>query len=166
MTSVVPERALRRPSVHPSTTPLSLAERTVAADTRWLRRLGRRLLLLDAVIVTVSLGTALGFVFGPRYQGMSIGTEWANIRPSSYLVLGPALAVAWTLFLLVTRTYDGRILGVGGDEYRRVVRASVYFWGLVAVACYKTQFQCSRLAMGLAFVIGAVLLLLGRWSAR
>ena len=50
---------------------------------------------------------------------------------------------------MLTRTYDGRILGVGGDEYRRVVRASVYFWGLVAVACYMTKFQFSRLALGL-----------------
>ncbi len=166
MTSVVPERALRRASSDPSPAPLSLAEHAVAADTRWLRRLGRRLLLLDAVLVTTAIGAALGYVFGPTYKGLSIDSELANIRPSSYLVLGPALAVAWTAFLLVTRAYDGRFLGVGGDEYRRVIRASVYFWGLVAVACYMTKFQFSRLAMGLAFLLGTGLLLVGRWSAR
>jgi exopolysaccharide biosynthesis polyprenyl glycosylphosphotransferase len=166
MTSVVPERASARPLVDTSPSPVSLAGRAVVSDTRWLRRLGRRLFLLDAVLVTTALGVSLGIVFGPGYKGLSIGTELANLRPSSYLVLGPALAVAWTLFLQVTRTYDGRILGVGGDEYRRVVRASVYFWGLVAVACYMTKFQFSRLAMGLAFLIGTALLLIGRYSAR
>ena len=49
--------------------------------------------------------------------------------------------------LVATRTYDARVLGVGGDEYRRVVRASVYFWGLVAIASYMTQFELSRFVL-------------------
>lgn len=166
MTSVVPERALRRDSLATAPSSLALAEPGAVADTRWLRRLGRRLLLLDAVLVTTAVAAALGYVFGPSYKAISIDSELANIRPSSYIVLGPALAVAWTAFLFITRTYDGRVLGVGGDEYRRVVRASVYFWALVAVACYMTKFQFSRLVMGLAFLLGTGLLLLGRWSAR
>ena len=165
MTSVVPERALRRALDTPPS-PVSLVGRSIVADTRWLRRLGRRLLILDAVLVFASVATALGIVFGPADREVSIGSELADLRFSSYLVLGPALAAAWTLFLLWTRTYDGRILGVGGDEYRRVVRASVYFWGLVAVACYMLRFQFSRLSLALAFAIGTVLLLLGRWGAR
>ena len=169
MTSVVPDgdvaqqapaRAVDRPQV------LTLADHATVSDTRWLRRLGRRLLLLDALLVTVAIGLALGYVFGPSDKAVSITSELGNVRPTSYLVLGPALAVAWTLFLLLTRTYDGRILGVGGDEYRRVVRASMYFWGLVAVICYMNRFQFSRLAFGLSFLVGTALLLLGRWAAR
>lgn len=169
MTSVVPEGDLRR-ATHTRSEDrpvvLSLAERAVASDTRWLRRLGRRLLLLDALLITAAIGLALGYVFGPSYKAISITSELGNLRPTSYLVLGPALAVAWTLFLLFTRTYDGRILGVGGDEYRRVLRASVYFWALVSVVCYMNRFQFSRLALGLSFTIGTGLLLLGRWGAR
>ena len=187
MSSVAPEDALRQglpvrddptqtpsqrqphgPAERPADRPVvvSLADRAVASDTRWLRRLGRRLLILDAVLVTLAIGIALGWVFGPGYKAISITSEVANIRPTSYLVLGPALALAWVLFLLIIRTYDGRILGVGGDEYRRVVRASMYFWGLVAVVCYMNRFQFSRLAFGLSFMIGTALLLLGRWAAR
>jgi len=128
--------------------------------------LGRRLLILDGVVIFASVAVALGIVFGPLDRSVSIGSELDNLRPTSYLVLGPALAAAWTLFLLWTRAYDGRILGVGGDEYRRVVRASVYFWGLVAVGAFMMRFQFSRLTLGLAFVIGTFLLLLGRWGAR
>ena len=170
MTSVVPDgniAAQRTPNRAPDLPQLrSLADHAVASDTRWLRRLGRRLLILDALLVTVSIALALGYVFGPNDKLVSITSELDDVRLTSYLVLGPLLAVAWTLFLLLTRTYDGRILGVGGDEYRRVVRASIYFWGLVAVVCYMNRFQFSRLALGLSFGIGTLLLLLGRWAAR
>ena len=89
-----------------------------------------------------------------------------DIELTSYLVIGPLLAVAWVAMLAVTRTYDGRVLGVGGDEYRRVVRASVYFWGLVAIASYMIQFELSRFVLAVAFVAGTLLLLVGRWGAR
>ena len=174
MTSVAPDddvrRADRAPTLErPVVVPLperSPADLAAASDTRWLRRLGRRLLILDAVLVTIAVAVALGYVFGPSDKAISITSEMANPRLTSYLVLGPVVAVAWPLFLLFTRTYDGRILGVGGDEYRRVIRASMYFWALVAVVCYMTRFQFSRLAFGLSFVIGTALLLLGRWVAR
>jgi exopolysaccharide biosynthesis polyprenyl glycosylphosphotransferase len=167
VTSVVPERAtLRRPTVVDSPPRLTVSQPAVAPDTTWLRRLARRLFLLDAVVVTLSVGLALGVVFGPTDRRTSIATEWDNFGPTSYLLLGPAVAVAWALLLIVTRTYDGKILGVGGDEYRRVVRASVYLWGMVAVASYMTKFDFSRKALGLAFVIGTVSLLLARWGAR
>ncbi len=167
MTSVLPDRVRSRtPVVEPPRSFLSVTGSTGAIDRRWLTRLSRRLFLLDAVIVSVSVAVALGVVFGPSDKTVTIGGEWQNLRPSSYLVLGPAVAAAWAFALLLTRTYEGRVLGVGGDEYRRVVRASVYFWGLVAVAAYMTKFQFSRQALGLAFVMGTGLLLVGRWAAR
>ena len=83
---------------------LSISDIPLARVLWWLRRLGRRLLLLDAVLVTTAIGIALGWVFGPSYKAISITSEVANVRPSSYLVLGPALALAWVLFLLITRT--------------------------------------------------------------
>jgi exopolysaccharide biosynthesis polyprenyl glycosylphosphotransferase len=167
VTSVVPERAARdRVAVVDAPPRLTLTGPAAARDTRWLRRLATRLFLLDAVVVMASVALALGIVFGPTDRRTSIATEWENFGPTSYLLLGPVVAVAWTVMLLVTRTYDGKILGVGGDEYRRVARASVYFWGLVAVISYMTKFDFSRKALGLSFLIGTLGLLLARWGAR
>jgi exopolysaccharide biosynthesis polyprenyl glycosylphosphotransferase len=167
MTSVLPERTSRDvPLVEPPRSSLAANGVSGVADRRWLRRLARRLFLLDSVIVTASVAAALGIVFGPSDTSVSIASEWESLGSTSYLVLGPVVALSWVLFLVLTRAYDGRILGVGGDEYRRVARASVYFWGLVAVASYMTKFQFSRQVLGLAFVIGTVLLVLGRWGAR
>jgi exopolysaccharide biosynthesis polyprenyl glycosylphosphotransferase len=92
--------------------------------------------------------------------------SFTDIELTSYLVIGPVLAVAWVAMLIGTRTYDGRVLGVGGDEYRRVVRASVYFWGLVAIASYMIQFELSRFVLACAFTAGTLMLLLARWAAR
>jgi exopolysaccharide biosynthesis polyprenyl glycosylphosphotransferase len=47
-----------------------------------------------------------------------------------------------------------------------VARASVYFWGLVAIASYMVQFELSRFVLATAFLSGTALLLLGRWCAR
>ena len=170
MTSVLSEHGLaREPVVEPPRSFLAMAAGGPVADRRWLRRLGRRLFLLDAALVTGSVATALGIVFGPSDEMVTITSELQRVQQlhfTSYALLGPVVAVAWSLFLVLTRAHDGRILGVGGEEYRRVVRASVYFWGLVAVASYLTRFQFSRAAFGIAFVLGTSLLVLGRWAAR
>ena len=172
MTSVVPERATARsleviPSLRDVPRPM------IAAYTRWLRRLGRRLLLLDAVVVAASVASVLVWryvlladTFEHHAARLSTPHSFADVRFTSYVVLGPLLALAWVAMLAATRTYDGRALGVGGDEYRRVARASVYFWGLVAIASYMVQFELSRFVLASAFLTGTALLLLGRWSAR
>jgi exopolysaccharide biosynthesis polyprenyl glycosylphosphotransferase len=172
MTSVVPERATAR-SLEVIPALRDEARPTIAADTRWLRRLGRRLLLLDAVVVAASVASVLVWryvlladTFEHHAARLSTPHAFADVRFTSYVVLGPLLALAWVGMLAATRTYDGRALGVGGDEYRRVARASVYFWGLVAIASYMVQFELSRFVLATAFLSGTALLLLGRWSAR
>jgi len=171
MASVVPERAAAaRVEVVPSR---GQRGRTVPADTRWLRRLGRRLWILDSTLVVMTVTavlvvrfTTLSTRFGREPSRIAFPESWGDVRLSSYLVVGPALVIAWGAMLRATRAYDARVLGVGSEEYRRVARASVYFWGLVAIASYMTQFELSRFVLGFAFLIGTFLLLLGRWTAR
>lgn len=172
MTSVVPERAQGR-VLDLTTSSLRLAGTPTAADTRWLRTLSRRLVLLDSALVVFAVTaalvvrfTALAEAFGRQQSQISLPKTLADVELSSYVVVGPLLAVAWVAMLFATRTYDARVLGVGGDEYRRVVRASVYFWGLVAVASYMAQFELSRFVLAVTFAVGTFLLLVGRWSAR
>src|SRR4051794_34589069 len=54
MTSVVPARAHAR-SVEGAASAGVAAHPSLVADTRWLRRLSRRLQLLDAVVVAVTI---------------------------------------------------------------------------------------------------------------
>jgi exopolysaccharide biosynthesis polyprenyl glycosylphosphotransferase len=172
MTSVVPERTVVRP-LEVAPYPRLASRPTVVADTRWLRTLSRRLVLLDAAVVALTVAgvlavrfTALADRFGRERSRISFPSSLSEVHLSSYLVIGPLLAVAWVAMLVATRTYDARVLGVGGDEYRRVVRASVYFWGLVAIASYMTQFELSRFVLAVTFAMGTFLLLFSRWLAR
>ena len=165
MTSVVPERAAARTTLEVTPSPRQ-AGKPVLADTRWLRRLGRRLLLLDTLVVGVAVAGTLLVRFLPAGHDFPMPGSFTDIELSSYVVIGPVLAVAWVGMLVATRTYDGRVLGVGGDEYRRVVRASVYFWGLVAIGSYMIQFELSRFVLAFAFSVGTLMLLLARWAAR
>jgi exopolysaccharide biosynthesis polyprenyl glycosylphosphotransferase len=181
MTSVVPERDLARPELRLAA-PATWSGLEVASDTRWLRRLGRRLFLLDAVLVTIAVASTLlirynlldrNLIIGngtlsqflgqlPFFSDVSVGPR----RLSVYVLVGPLLAMAWTVLLVFTRAYDGKVLGVGGDEYRRVARASVYFWGLVAIASYMAKFELSRFVLAMSFLLGTFMLLAGRWGAR
>ena len=164
MTQVAPESVRTELRI---ASPLTWSGPTVAAQTKWLTRLSRRLFVLDAVVVTVAIAVSLGIRFGTVRENLaSPMAAIERLHPSSYVVIGPLLAASWAFLLLVTRTYDGRVLGVGGDEYRRVVRASVYFWGLVAIVCYMTQFQLARGFLAIAAPLGTAMLLLARWTAR
>ena len=104
MTSVVPDGVLRLESgaqaaERPTLAPDPAATPYPPSDVRWLRRLSRRLALLDALVVTASVALALGIVFGPTDRRISIVGELEHLTLTSYLLLGPALAVAWSLSL-------------------------------------------------------------------
>ena len=92
MTSVVPERALARTIEGTASTRLA-ARPSLVADTRWLRRLSRRLLLLDAVVVAVTVTvslvvrfTALAEPFGRERSRIALPERLSDIDLSSYLV--------------------------------------------------------------------------------
>ena len=134
----------------------------VAACGSWTRAL----VVLTVTAVLVVRFTTLSARFGREPSRIAFPESLGDVRLSSYLVVGPLLVIAWGAMLRATRAYDARVLGVGSEEYRRVARASVYFWGLVAIASYMTQFELSRFVLGFAFLVGTFLLLLGRWTAR
>ena len=71
-----------------------------------------------AVVTAAILGGYLA-----RFQGAPSGTD------VPYLAVCIELVVLWMLLLLWTRCYDGRVLGYGAEEYRRVASASLKLAG-------------------------------------
>lgn len=59
-----------------------------------------------------------------------------------------------------------RILGAGSEEYKRVVAASAWLFGFVAVVSYALRIDTARGFVGLAFPAGVLGLLIGRWLIR
>jgi exopolysaccharide biosynthesis polyprenyl glycosylphosphotransferase len=68
-----------------------------------------------------------------------------------YLLLSLALPVLWIAALGLAGGYDTRFIGVGSDEFRRVLNAGIFLTGAVAVAAYASK---SDLARG--YVLGAL----------
>ncbi|MBT2502647.1 sugar transferase [Curtobacterium sp. ISL-83] len=81
-------------------------------------------------------------------------------------VVAPVIVLLWMVLLGVFRTRDPRIAGVGSDEYRRLLTASLITGGLVGVVAYAAQIDLARGYVAVAFPLGILLLALGRQRLR
>ncbi|HEY1644182.1 MAG TPA: sugar transferase [Streptosporangiaceae bacterium] len=86
--------------------------------------------------------------------------------PPFYLLLSLTLPVLWVVALGLAGGYDTRFIGVGSDEFRRVLNAGIFLTGAVAVAAYASHTDLAR-----GYVLGALpavtlLSLLARFVVR
>ena len=145
-----------------STAPPSRPESATIDDhashrARWHKSFAHHLFLTDlAVLLGAALiGAAIRF-------GVESDVRTAGPISLTYWTFGAFLAVGWSIALQAYRTRDARILGDGFEEYRRLVRASVTYFGLVAILSLIFKFDSSRGYLAITFPLGLVGLLLGR----
>ncbi len=67
-----------------------------------------------------------------------------DTQDSAYIWLGLALPVLWLAALELAGGYDERFVGVGSDEFRRVVQAGVCMTAVVAIFSYATKTEVAR----------------------
>lgn len=117
----------------------------------------RAIVVLDATILGLAvLGGYFARFGGDEPRGSDI----------PYVVVAPALVLAWLLSLKVQRCYDDRVLGYGADEYRRVTSASLRLAGAVAITGYIADVGVSRGFLGISFAVGTIGLVVARFGAR
>ena len=141
-----------------------LAERgsrtTAARPSRALQYLPVSAFLLDlGAIVVACVAAVLG------RNDLALFDETANVTGSATLV-APFLAAGWLTMIATLGGYRGDVFGAGPDEFKRVLRATASGTALVGVGCYLMKFQLSRGFFVLVFLVGAVLLVLGRLALR
>jgi exopolysaccharide biosynthesis polyprenyl glycosylphosphotransferase len=159
-----PERSSRYPS---NVVPLRgrPADRGAAANTadvtQWRQSYRRRVFAVDAVIIIAALALAqVG-----RFE--ILGTEASgHVSWQRGTALSVALAVTWLIALSVLQSRDISLVGVGSEEYRRVVSATAWVFGLAAVASLILQTQLSRGYLLIALPVGVLGLLIGRHVNR
>lgn len=127
----------------------------------WQKRYARKLVVIDAFVVIWALVGAYVVRFGVNSDDEAI-----NNLDAAYVVLSVALAIAWWLMLGIWGTRESRVLGIGAEEYKRVVAASAWLFGFVAVISYALKIDTARGFVGLAFPVGAVGLVAARWMVR
>lgn len=156
---------------HPSTT--SAGSMSSSASATWsstshrdkpqLRRDPLRVYATRAVVwdlLAVTAASAIGFIL-----------RWTvpynlNISDSTYVFFALVVVVSWFVVLVLRGAYDTRILGVGSEEFKRIVGASAMVFGAIAVVSFALKLDLSRGFVLITFTVGMLLLLIVRWILR
>ena len=121
-----------------------------------LRVYATRAIVWDVIAVLVAGVT--GFVL--RWA-IPAGVQWSD---PTYVSLAAIVVIAWLSVLVLRGAYDTRILGVGSEEFKRVVGATAVVFGAVAVFAFAFKIDLSRGFVIITALTGLALLLAVRLS--
>ena len=117
-----------------------------------------RLIVTDSIMISISIG--VGLLISSR------ATEWA-INPTFAIYGTPVvIGILWLVLLLVRGSYDRRIIGLGTEEFRRVVSATLVLFAVVAGLSYLIRADISRAYAFASLPLGLILIGISRFSWR
>ncbi|MHA7269808.1 sugar transferase [Arthrobacter sp. HLT1-20] len=118
----------------------------------------RRIGIVDAAVVIWAMVGAHVIRFGLDGD--------VHISGAPYILITVLLPCAWWSMLGAWGSREPRILGSGPDEYKRVFASSLWLFGSLAIFSYAFQVDLARGYVGIAFPVGIVFLVAGRWILR
>src|SRR6056297_2805445 len=132
-------------------------------DRPQLRRDPLRVYATRAVIwdvAAIAAAAAVGFIL-----------RWTipynlNISDSIYVFFAAVVVVSWISVLILRGAYDTRVLGVGSEEFKRIVGASALVFAAIAIVSFALKLDLSRGFVLITFAVGMLLLLTVRWVLR
>ena len=114
----------------------------------------------QTVAADFTCGLAAGMLaFQARFTTVHYGD-------SLYLLLSFLLPVVWVITVRLAGGYDSRFIGVGTDEFRRVLNAGISLTASVAIVSYATKTDLARGYVVIALPLLTILDLLGRLTLR
>lgn len=125
--------------------------------SRWQVKTARLLFLTDltAVACAVVLAFYARFILNDGVTG-----------EVNYPAFAVGLTIAWVSLLWAFRCYEHRLLGVGTEEFRRVVATTFALFGVIAIVAYSFKLELARGFIAVALPVGVCLLLLSRYLVR
>jgi len=109
-------------------------------------------------MVVIAIG--IGLLISSR------ASEWA-IDPTVAIYGTPvAIGLIWLLLLLLRGSYDRRVIGLGTEEVRRAVSATLILFALVAGLSYLIRADISRAYAFVSLPLGLLLIGLSRFTWR
>jgi exopolysaccharide biosynthesis polyprenyl glycosylphosphotransferase len=84
------------------------------------------------------------------------GFENGGLRPSAYLLVSCVLPVLWCAAIAIAGGYDSRVIGLGSDEFRRVLNGAVGLAAGLAIFSYAAMLEIARGYVVIAFVAAVV----------
>ena len=156
-----PDRVIVLPDVGQPASDLGaltlLPGRRAAGGELWERRLVAAVIAVDAIALLIAIGIADAVrLNGPRPP---------TTLPRDLLLTG-TVSAAWLGALLLNRAYEPRFLGLGAEEYKRVLGAGTALLAAVATVSYADMAVTGRTLVVVALPSATVLALLGRYAVR
>ena len=131
----------------------------IVEHSNWERRYATYLRFTDALVVCVAVLLAQYLRFG--------STPTADNLVGHYeTAYSAVLVVIWLTALAGMRTRSPKYIGAGIEEYRRVIAASFWTFGVVAIAELLMKLEVSRGYLAVALPVGIIGLVLSRWQWR
>ena len=96
----------------------------------------------------------------------AVQLRFGNNVTGAYIALSLALPVLWICALWMVGGYDVRFMGVGSDEYRKVLSAGVGLTAAIAVFSYAINIDVSRSYVLIALPTTTLLGLISRFTVR
>jgi exopolysaccharide biosynthesis polyprenyl glycosylphosphotransferase len=124
--------------------------------TGWTGRYRRMAVALDFL----SMLSAGVIAFVLRFPGFPSDPTFP------YAVLTGSLPVLFVVTLVLCRAYQPRFVGVGWEEFHRVLRAGFVLTATVAIAAYATKTEVARGYVVMALPLGTFLALVARYRLR
>jgi exopolysaccharide biosynthesis polyprenyl glycosylphosphotransferase len=121
----------------------------------WMRTYLRRAGMVDCFCALVAGFIAFDARFGDTTDG-NIAYFWLSIT----------LPILWLSTLSLAGAYDSRFIGVGSDEFRRVLNAGICLTAVVAIVAYATKTDVARGYVVVAIPCLTMFGLLGRFRLR
>ncbi|MFJ4169507.1 sugar transferase [Paenarthrobacter sp. NPDC089714] len=126
----------------------------------WIRLLRNALRLSDSVLVAVAVFA--GYLLNT--DGFATAAEGTGYTRQA--ILGLLIGLAWIGALEVYRTRDSKVLGVGPEEYKRVLSASLRVFGFLGVAAVVFRIESVSTFVLVSLPIGVAALAVNRWAFR
>jgi exopolysaccharide biosynthesis polyprenyl glycosylphosphotransferase len=127
----------------------------------WARSYRRRLMWTDTAIIVIAVALDFGarLLFEPKLEAEP--TSLASMALGGALVIG-----MWAIAMIIFRSRDAHVIGVGPEEYKRVLSASITFFGILAILFVVAGTSSARWFFVSTAPVGLVSLLLSRWLWR
>jgi exopolysaccharide biosynthesis polyprenyl glycosylphosphotransferase len=128
---------------------------TVRSPVSWTRTYRRWMVVTDCLCALAAGALAVEVRFVSQ-----------DYMPASYLAFTVALPALWSCSVALAGGYESRFIGVGSDEFRRVMNAALSLTACVAVASYALKVDFARGYVIIALPCAAIFDLAARYALR
>ncbi|MCY1141319.1 sugar transferase [Actinoplanes sp. Pm04-4] len=134
--------------------------------SRWHRPYTLALVFLDLISVVLASHLAATYIEKSRsgFLGRSLG--FLHGEQLFIFFAYVVLPLGWLILLWANGTYDRRYLGLGSEEFKRIVRTSVTVVACVSLLAFATKAPLSRGTVAAVSLMAVAFLLIGRVAAR